>query len=102
MTTIRYTFNARNDDYASRFRLVFSAEDNGENANANFAFFDGSQWIITNTGEATLQVVDVMGRVLSTETVNGNVSLNLNQTPGVYMLRLINGDNVKTQKIVVR
>ena len=103
LQTPSYTFNAKTTDYESRFRLVFSANNSpAENGNETFAYFNGSEWMISNMGEATLQVVDVMGRVLSTETVNGNATINLNQTPGVYMFRLVNGDSVKTQKIVVR
>ena len=52
--------------------------------------------------QATLQVIDVNGRILSSETINGCVSKSINATSGVYMLRLINGDNVKVQKIVVK
>ena len=51
---------------------------------------------------ATLQVVDLMGRVLSSQTVNGSAELNINQAQGVYVLRLINGNEIKSQKIVVR
>jgi FtsP/CotA-like multicopper oxidase with cupredoxin domain len=46
--------------------------------------------------------MDVIGRILSSETVNGSVSTTINAAPGVYMLRLVNGDNVKVQKVVVR
>lgn len=103
LATPSYTFEAKTTDYASRFRLVFSAEENGASTgSATFAFFNGSEWTISNIGEATLQVVDVMGRILSTETVNGNATISLNQVPGVYMLRLVNGNNVRTQKVVVR
>jgi len=98
-----YSFEARTTDYASRFRLVFSANnDSNENVNDTFAFFNGSEWVVSNMGEATLQVVDVMGRVLRTEAVSGNATINLKQKPGVYMLRLVSGDSVKVQKVVVR
>ena len=103
LATPSYSFEARTTDYASRFRLVFSANNgSNENGNETFAYYNGSEWVISNMGEATLQVVDVMGRVLSSETVSGNANVSLNQTPGVYMLRLVNSDSVKTQKIVVR
>jgi hypothetical protein len=106
LATPSYSFEANTNDYATRFRLVFKANANvPENADADadtFAFFNGNEWVVSNIGEATLQVVDVMGRVLSSETINGNAEISINQTPGVYMLRLINGDNVKTQKVVVR
>ena len=95
-----YTFEARTTDYSSRFKLVFATGSN--NDSDNFSFFSNGTWVIGNEGEATLQVVDVTGRILSSETVNGSVSKAINAAPGVYMLRLINGDNVKVQKIVVR
>jgi len=100
LETPTYTFEGKTSDYASRFKLVFAC-GNADGDNDSFAFFNGSEWVISNMGEATLQVVDMTGRVLSTETVNGNATMNLNQTPGVYMLRLVNGDSVKVQKITI-
>ena len=99
-----YSFEARTTDYASRFRLVFDANnDNGSSAGSEtFAFFNGSAWVISNEGEAVLQVVDVTGRVLRSEQINGDAEVNVNEAAGVYLLRLVNGDNVRTQKIVVR
>lgn len=103
-----YSFEAKTSDYASRFRLVFEADDNGAStSSATFAYYNGNNWVISNpsTGsgsEATVQVIDVMGRILRSETLNGNAEINLNQPAGIYMLRLVNGENVKTQKIVVR
>ena len=49
---------------------------------------------------ASLQVVDVTGRVVVSRDVACNVSTN-GMAPGVYVLRLIDGDGVKTQKIVI-
>ena len=101
--TASYTFTAKTTDYASRFRLVFGADAASEDAcEPSFAFFNGSEWVVANQGRATLQVVDVMGRVLSSEQIDGNAEVGINQPAGVYMLRLVNGDNVKVQKVVVR
>jgi len=98
-----YTFEAKTADYASRFRLVFNSSNANEAVcEPSFAYFNGSNWTISNMGEATLQVIDVMGRVLSNETISGNTEININQPAGVYMLRLVSGDNVKVQKVVVR
>ena len=104
LATPSYTFEANTTDYASRFRLVFSASSISEDADGDnaFAYYNGSSWTISNMGEATLQVVDVMGRVLSSETLSGNTEININQPAGVYMLRLVSGDSVKVQKVVVR
>jgi hypothetical protein len=103
LQTPSYTFDATTNDYASRFRLVFSANGMNENGETEtFAFFSNGNWVIGNEGEATLQVIDVNGRIVSNETINGTVATSINATPGVYMLRLVNGNEVKTQKIVVR
>ena len=105
LATPSYTFEANSSDYESRFRLVFNAnaiEENDTEANTTFAYFNGSEWVINNNGNATLQVIDMMGRVLSSETLNGNANVNINQAAGIYMLRLVNGENVKVQKVVVR
>ena len=102
-----YTFEANANDYESRFRLVFNATGVEENnTNETFAFFNGSEWVIdgpsTGSGTCILQVIDMMGRVLSSEQINGNTAVNLNQAAGIYVLRLVNGENVMVQKVVVR
>ena len=98
-----YTFTASITDYESRFKLVFVANENdNENENTPFAFIHNGNIIVN--GEGTLQIVDVLGRVLFSQenaTVNYQLST-VNYASGVYVLRLINGDDVKTQKIVVR
>ena len=101
LATPSYTFDARTTDYASRFRLVFSA--NGTNGDdETFAFISNGNLIIN--GEGTLQIIDVLGRQhCATELTTGNCQLSTaNLSAGVYMLRLINGTNVKVQKIVVK
>ena len=94
-----YTFDAQTTDYASRFKLVFATGNNSEDS---FAFFSNGSFVINNDGEATLQVIDVMGRILKSETINGSANVNVNAAPGVYMLRLINGSNMKVQKVIVK
>ena len=102
LVTPSYSFEAKTTDYASRFKLVFVTKDGPSTESDAFAFNSNGRWFISNEGSATLQVVDVNGRILSSETVNGSVSKAINAAPGVYVIRLINGNDVKTQKIVVR
>ena len=99
-----YTFDARKKDYVSRFRVVFAKADNSNNGveNDEFAYLFNGNIIVANEGHAVLQVIDVQGRILMSETIEGNACSNINVAPGVYILRLINGNDVKTQKIVVR
>lgn len=97
-----YTFTARTTDYASRFRLVFSANNVNENAeNDTFAYFNGSEWVINGSDNATLEVIDMMGRTVLCKDVARNVSTN-GWAQGVYVIRLTDNNSVKTQKIVVR
>jgi hypothetical protein len=101
-----YSFEAKATDYASRFRLVFSANetDAPSTESETFAFLNNNAnlTIFGIEGEATLQVVDVLGHVLSSEQFRGSCEKQLNVAPGVYMLRLINGDNVKVYKIIIK
>ena len=100
LQTPSYTFNAKTTDYESRFKLVYCTGTN--DSDDSFAFFSNGQLIVNNDGEATLQVIDITGRILSNERINGSVSTQVNASTGVYMLRLINGEDVKVQKVVVR
>ena len=94
-----YNFNAQTTDYASRFKLVFAT---GVNNDDTFGFYSNGNWIINNDGDAILQVVDVTGRIMSSEDIHGSFNKRIEAAPGVYMLRLVKGDNVKVQKVVVK
>ena len=97
-----YSFSAQTTDYASRFRLVFATGSSTDGDNFGFINGMGNLCIFGIDGTATLQVIDVTGRMLSSETFSGSYEKRLNVAPGVYMLRLINGNDVKVQKMVVR
>ena len=98
-----YTFEAHTSDYASRFLLRFIPKENSSTGSEdNFAYCFNNKWVIANEGEATLQVVDVVGHILSSEQITGSCEKKIDAANGVYMLRLINGKQSKVQKIVVR
>ena len=106
MTTegVSYTFTAKKTDYAYRFKVVFVAkdEDGSSTGSETFAFNSNGNWIIANEGRATLQVIDLNGRILSSEQIEGSAETRIDAVPGLYLIRLINGENVKVQKVVVR
>jgi hypothetical protein len=77
-----YTFEAKADDFESRFRLLFSAV---ENTNSN----------TTDITDGVTQILDVTGRFVGT-------NVNENMKPGVYILRTINGNEIKTEKIIIK
>ncbi|MCR4848040.1 MAG: T9SS type A sorting domain-containing protein, partial [Bacteroidales bacterium] len=100
LATPSYTFEAWTTDYASRFKLVFATGD--ADADDPFAFISNGQLIVNGTG--TLQVIDMLGHILLSHEVHSDSCLPTSDflPSGVYVLRLINGDEVKIQKIVVK
>ena len=97
-----YSFDARTTDYESRFKLVFATKDGPSTGSGTFAFYSNGSFVISNEGNATLQVIDVNGRILKNESINGCANVNVKAAAGVYMLRLVTGNDVKVQKVVVR
>ena len=101
LTTPSYEFEAKTDDYASRFRLVFDAQ-NDSDENDSFAFIsDGLIYITENIDNAMLQVVDLTGRTVLRRDGVHTVSTD-GLAAGVYVLRLIEGETIKTQKIIIK
>ena len=96
-----YTFDANTSDYTTRFRLLFApvCEDTNDD-NATFAFISDGNIIVNGSG--TLQVIDLLGRQLSSQEIHSSFRIQHSSFPsGVYVLRLINGEKVRTQKIVI-
>ena len=100
-----YTFTAKTTDYESRFKLVFSADgDANDDDDAPFAYIsNGEIIVIADAGAGSLQVVDMMGRVVRNVRLSqcGSPTKTTGMAPGMYILRLINSDNVRTQKIII-
>jgi len=91
-----YSFIASNGDRAERFTLVFRSNGSEGTTNDIFAYQNNNDIIVNGEGE--LQVFDVMGRMISTQHVNGVQTIEKPSQTGVYIFKL----NEKTQKIVVR
>lgn len=102
LQTSNYCFEAQTTDYASRFKLVFGSTNGILENQESFAYYNGNAWTISNRGYATLQLVDMRGCVVNTQTINGNAEVSINAPTGIYMLRLIDSECVKVQKVVVR
>ena len=101
LSTPSYTFDAKTSDYASRFKLVFGVKNDNEEMSqaSSFAYINNGEIVISNEGRATLQVIDVLGRIISSEDINGEARISTNGlTAGLYIVNL----NGMTQKIVVR
>lgn len=107
LQTSQYNFNTTGHENADRFMLAFKVMTgvNEITEDALFAFISDGQIIITGveTSQSTsLQVVDATGRVIVTRRDEINAISTEGIAPGVYVLRLVNDNKVRTQKIVVK
>ena len=102
LQTPSYTFNATKDDYTSRFRLLFktNAEDGLSESEVIAYYANGEIHLVETSHGASLQVIDMTGRIIYCTNAVRHVSTT-GMPSGVYVLRLISGDEIKTQKIVV-
>ena len=96
-----YTFTSAEGDKPGRFTIVFGIDNVGENlVNDVFAYQYEDELVVDGNG--TLQIFDVLGRFVGSHEVHGSERISLSSfNTGVYVLRMV-GENVKTQKIVVR
>ena len=108
LTTEEYRFEAKTSDYTSRFRLVFDFTGIDEpevpepvEGPTSFAFMMGDELVIN--GEGVLQMFDLNGRqLLSTEIHGTQATVAMPKVAdGLYVLRLTNGNQVRTQKMVI-
>ena len=106
LTTDEYRFEATTHDYTSRFRLVFDftgVEENDEPTEGptSFAFMMGDELIVN--GEGVLQMFDLNGRQLFSTEIHGTQATVAmpKVADGIYVLRLTNGNQVRTQKMVI-
>ena len=111
LATPTYTFTANTGDYASRFKLIFDPhygveEHDPSTGSGAFAYYDDGEIVISaDASDATLQVCDMTGRIVLSETINskdGSCTVSTKLIPGVYVLRLVQNNWVRTQKMVIQ
>ena len=94
-----YTFTANSTDYAARFKLVYQLHQDAEDSATDFCYFaDGHLVIPCIEGETTLQIIDMAGRILSSQTVKDSFNQPLNLNAAVYVVKM----GERTQKIMVK
>ncbi|MBQ6083954.1 MAG: chitobiase/beta-hexosaminidase C-terminal domain-containing protein [Bacteroidales bacterium] len=96
-----YTFTSAEGDKPGRFTIVFGIDNVEENFESNVFAYQNEDELVVD-GKGTLQIFDVLGRFVGSHEVHGSERISLSSfNTGVYVLRMV-GENVKTQKIVVR
>ena len=95
-----YKFIATNDDISNRFVVKLN---NGQQStvNSQFVYQSGDELIVN--AEGTIQIIDMMGRVIYNKEHQHNNRINithLNRTS--YMIRCVDNNSVRVQKIVIQ
>ena len=99
LATPSYSFEALTTDYASRFKLVYST---GNATDDQFALISNGEIFLSGiNGDTTVQLFDVTGRMISSANGASRISTE-KMAAGVYVLRLVNGNDEKTQKVVLQ
>jgi hypothetical protein len=95
--TDSYTFQAMADDAPDRFILRMNRQVESE----NFIYRSGEELIIN--AEGSVQIIDVMGRIVyNSDIVNDNHRVNIGSlNDAAYIVRVVNANEVKTQKVVI-
>ena len=94
-----YSFIGSPADKENRFTVKLGISNNDNDENEQFVYQYGNELIID--GEGTLQVFDVLGRVVISEEVHGQRVDVSHLITGAYIVRMTVNE-VKTQKIIVR
>lgn len=101
-----YTFVTTSSGKADRFSLLFvnNNDDDTESTNPTFAYLNNGEIIISDIeGSGDVKIYDVMGRLVIAENANGSAKISTESfTNGIYIINLIDGDGIKTQKIAIR
>lgn len=97
-------FHANGNEPNDRFRLVFKVMTgvDEEETQAPFAYINNGQLILSGVeDDSMLQIIDMTGRTVLRKNGTTNVSI-AEMAHGVYILRLVTNNNVKSQKIVIQ
>ena len=97
-----YNFIATSNDMKNRFVVRLSNSMTAtEEFLANFVYQSGEELIVN--AEGTIQIIDMMGRVVySAEHSNGSNRINVSEfNNAAYVVRVVNGNGVKSQKVVI-
>ena len=102
LETPTYSFKSSADDEDNRFKLIFDFNNNNYNGVEDnftseiFVYQSGDELIVN--GEGTLQIFDVLGRLVTSKNISGVERIGKPEQTGVYIFRL----NEHTQKLIIK
>ena len=96
-----YHFTAMSSENNNRFIVKMKVNGQQTTDNSHFAYVSGEELIIE--AEGAVEIIDMMGRVVySNDVENTNNRINVaNLENAAYIVRVINEEGIKTQKVVI-
>lgn len=95
-----FTTTTSKKENADRFIVRFAKKSDAKVETDRFAYQSGEELIIE--AEGTVQMFDVMGRMVYSNDVEGQRRVNVEHlNKAAYILRLVNGNGVKVQKVII-
>ncbi len=96
-----FTTTTSKKENTDRFIVRFTFKSDVETESERFAYQSGDELIIE--AEGTVQMFDVMGRmVYNSDVKSRGERINVGQlNKAAYILRLVNGEGVKVQKVII-
>ena len=97
----KFTATTSKKENTDRFIVRFTFKSDVETESERFAYQSGNELIIEDEG--TVQLFDVTGRMLHISDVKSRGErINVGQlNKAAYILRLVNGEGVKVQKVII-
>ena len=108
-----YVFSSSADDPPERFELRFTPSDTPTSVDPPEEMPDDTRiYVLDNilhleftdvVGSAQLQLIDTEGRLAMADSLDNGThfTIPLNVTPGIYIVRIIRGENLITKKVAV-
>lgn len=99
-----YTFSTSDDEYEMRFSLVFKEDNYGQEPDSESYVYvnNNKELVFVNIGnQAQGQIINILGQVHSSFTISGGKKSIANLESGLYIIRILDGGNTFTQKIIV-
>lgn len=94
-----YSFTASGQQDHNRF-VVRLSMNNNDVQKERFVYQSNNELIIN--GEGLVQIIDIMGRIVYTNEINGISRVNVsNFYSATYVVKVVNENEVKTQKVVI-
>ena len=94
-----YSFTASGQQDHNRF-VVRLSMNNNDIQKERFVYQSNNELIIN--GEGLVQIIDIMGRIVYTNEINGISRVNVsNFYSATYVVKVVNENEVKTQKVVI-